>query len=413
MPDVPLGRGVLLHRRAPSPGAAGRADPRAEPAGRHPAGREHRGVGVRPAVGGAGDPRLDAVRRRPRARPAGAGHLRRRAAADQLLDGQHGLGADRAVAGAGARASRHRAGAWSRRGPRRSPAAGSTRTTGSGTPPAGWSRRAGSWPAPRADQARQFDVAGEVALHGRPDRRHHRVGRGRGQRFQPQHVARHDQPDELRRDQRGPGGPHVRVESERAHHARAAPGDEELAQQLRRPLVADGGPDQRQPGGLRPGPSHTRSSIRTTAAPSGVAVGREHLGQQVRRVGRGVDRGEEQLVLVAEVVVDQRGVDPGRRRDAADRRAVEPLLGELRPARRPAPPPGCRGCPGAGRSAGRCAARPTGSVPVPRWSVRPPRRVAAARARATRAAPATIAMSNHIVTVASAEEPTSCSASTA
>ena len=37
-PDArrPLGGGVLLHRRAPSPGAAGRADPRAEPAASTP-----------------------------------------------------------------------------------------------------------------------------------------------------------------------------------------------------------------------------------------------------------------------------------------------------------------------------------------------------------------------------------------
>ena len=91
------------------PGLSLRVDTRLDPA--------HRRLGVRAAVGGAGAARLDAVRRRPRARPAGAGHLRRRAAADQLRDGQHGLGADRAAPGAGARAARRRAGAWSRRAP--------------------------------------------------------------------------------------------------------------------------------------------------------------------------------------------------------------------------------------------------------------------------------------------------------
>ena len=66
---------------------------------------------------------------------------------DQLGDRPDGLGADRAAAGARARAAR--AGMVPGRGdaPARWRAAGSTRTTASGTPPAGWSHRAGSSPA--------------------------------------------------------------------------------------------------------------------------------------------------------------------------------------------------------------------------------------------------------------------------
>ena len=126
----------------------------------------------------------------------------------------------------------------------------------------------------------------------------------------------------------------------------------------------------------------------------------QDLGQQRHRVGGGVDDGQEELVLVAEVVVDQCGVDAGRRRDGADARAVEPLLGEDGPRGGQDRLPGV----GVARAA---AGRSSGAQVVLL------RRVAAARARATRAAPATIATSNHMVPVASAEEPTSCSASTA
>jgi hypothetical protein len=89
-----------------------------------------------------------------------------------------------------------------RRGRRRSPAVGSTRTIGSGTPPAGWSPRAVSWPGRPADsRGRELEFAGEIPLDGRPDRGHHPVRRRRSQRFQPQHVARHHHADELRGNQ--------------------------------------------------------------------------------------------------------------------------------------------------------------------------------------------------------------------
>ena len=69
---------------------------------------------------------------------------------------------------------RRRAGAWSRRGPARSPAAGSTRTTASGTPPAAWSHRAVSWPAPRgvsgAGRSRRSDTAARSGRSSRPAR---------------------------------------------------------------------------------------------------------------------------------------------------------------------------------------------------------------------------------------------------
>ena len=106
-----------------------------------------------------------------------------------------------------------------------------------------------------------------------------------------------------------------------------------------------------------------------------VAVGGEHLGQQLVRVGRRLDGGEEQLVLAAEVVVHERRIDPGLGRDAADRGAVEPALGERRPGG------GQDGVPGVG-----VAGPPAGPAASGRRSVRSSARsVAAARARASRA----------------------------
>jgi hypothetical protein len=116
-----------------------------------------------------------------------------------------------------------------------------------------------------------------------------------------------------------------------------------------------------------------------------------------------VDGGQEQLVLVAEVVVHQRRVDAGGARDAADRGAVEAALGELGPGSGQDGVPGV-GVPGA-------PSRPSCRLCVAQLVLL--RRVAAARARASSAAPATIAMSNHIVPVALSEAPTSWRASTA
>ena len=65
---------------------------------------------------------------------------------DPLGDGAAWAGRPRCSCRCCCAPCRRRGGAWSRRGPARSPTAGSTRTTGSGTPPAGWSRRAASSP---------------------------------------------------------------------------------------------------------------------------------------------------------------------------------------------------------------------------------------------------------------------------
>ena len=182
----------------------------------------------------------------------------------------------------------------------------------------------------------------------------------------------------------------VRVEAEGADDAAQHLGDEELAQQLRRPLVADGGPEQRQRRPAARARPRRAAAMRTTAAPSCVAVGRQHLGQQLVGVGRRLDGGQEQLVLAAEVVVHQRRVDagaPSRCRGSSRRRT---RARRTPSGRRPGPPPGCRGC----RDAG-----PTGRLGHGAQLVLL-RRVAAARARASRAAPATTATSSHIVPVA-------------
>ena len=101
------------------------------------------------------------------------------------------------------------------------------------------------------------------------------------------------------------------------------------------------------------GSSHTDRKVRSSRspAPSGPAAttGREDLA----RVDGHLQRGEEEVVLGAEVVVHQRGVDAGGGRDGADRRTPEALLGERRPrggqdlgpgVRRPGPTAAGRAC---------------------------------------------------------------------
>ena len=126
------------------------------------------------------------------------------------------------------------------------------------------------------------------------------------------------------------------------------------------------------------------AACRTTLAPSSSRPPASTSGSRSAGFAGACDRGEEELVLAAEVVVHQRRVDAGGGRDAADGGAVEAALGE-RLARRGQdglPGVGVPGAPSRPSRAGSCAAQ---LVLL--------RRVAAARARASRAAPATIATS--------------------
>ena len=183
--------------------------------------------------------------------------------------------------------------------------------------------------------------------------------------------------------------------------------DEELAQQLRRPLVA------RPPSAPAPAPAG-----RGRAVPH-VQQHADDVGAELRPRPPASTSGSSSAGSTG--ACDRRpgtacpccrssgAPAPGRRPAAVAMPRIvapsKPALGERRRARRRGPPPGCRGCRGAGpdRRAGPAAAAQLVLL----------RRVAAARARASSAAPATIATSSHIVPVAVAERPTSCSASTA
>src|SRR5205814_1169132 len=109
------------------------------------------------------------------------------------------------------------------------------------------------------------------------------------------------------------------------------------------------------------------------------------LRYELRRVDRQLHGGDEQLVLGAEVVVDQRRVDPGAGRDVTDGGSVVSLLGERLP----------RG--GQDGLAGVLVAR-AASGTGHGYAVRR-RRVAAPPSRASRMQPTTIVTSRHIVVV--------------
>src|SRR3954454_394120 len=107
-------------------------------------------------------------------------------------------------------------------------------------------RRSGGRARSAVGRLRQDDVAGGGALDGGADGGDQRLRGRRGQGLHPQDVARHHHAEQPAGDQRAArlalrgGG------VERAHDAPEDLRDEELAQQFRRPLVADRRPHQRQ-----------------------------------------------------------------------------------------------------------------------------------------------------------------------
>jgi hypothetical protein len=92
--------------------------------------------------------------------------------------------------------------------------------------------------------------------------------------------------------------------------------------------VGDGAPDQAAEGGAAGGvlPDRDESAHQPLAEPVDVAL--EQFGDERGGVDRWPDDGEEELLLGAEVVVDQRRVDARAGGDLADRRAVVPPLPE-------------------------------------------------------------------------------------
>ena len=143
-----------------------------------------------------------------------------------------------------------------------------------------------------------------------------------------------------------------RRQLERADDAAQHLGDEELAQQLRRPLVADRGPEQRQAGGLHRAVPDAAAAGGRRSAPSSVAPTGEHLGQQVGGVGR---RLRPRRGRACPCCRSSGAPARGRRRRRSRCRGWSRRRSRARRRRRGprrAPPPGCRGCRGAVPAAG-------------------------------------------------------------
>src|SRR5437763_17130234 len=173
---------------------------------------------------------------------------------------------------------------------------------------------------------------------------------------------------------------------------------DELAQHARRPVVADRTAQQRRGRAADRGVPDAQERADQPFADAVHAAGGD-LRYELRRVDRQLHGGDEQLVLGAEVVVDQRRVDPGAGSDVTDGGSVVSLLGERLP----------RG--GQDGLAGVLVAR-AASGTGHGYAVRR-RRVAAPPSRASRMQPTTIVTSRHIVVVGLTCSRTWMSASTA
>ena len=148
----------------------------------------------------------------------------------------------------------------------------------------------------------------------------------------------------------------------------------------------------------RPGSPRRRGTVRTSRSPMPSRPPASTVGQHLAGVDRELHRGQEELVLAAEVVVHQRRVHPGGGGDAADRGARRSPARRTPPGPRRGSPPGCPGCRAAGRSA--APSPPSSSLTAGRPRLRLPRsappvgqpvrrrRVAAASTSASTTAPA-------------------------
>ena len=122
---------------------------------------------------------------------------------------------------------------------------------------------------------------------------------------------------------------------------------------------------------------------RTSRSPTSSAAAGERLRDHLGRVDRGVHRGQEELVLGAEVVVHQRRVDLGAGRDARGSTRRRSPSRRRRCGRPPGSPRGCPGCRAAGRSV-----VPSSLPSVGRRAARRPRRQGVRRRRWPRRGPA-------------------------
>jgi hypothetical protein len=167
----------------------------------------------------------------------------------------------------------------------------------------------------------------QVALEGGGDGGGDRSGRHRGERLDRDHVAGHDEPDDLRADEVGSEGPVLAAEQFGCGAEKFAA--EELAQHACDLGLAGGGAHDAGEALMQLGLFENVDEERGKAlADRGAVAGedrREHLGG----VERQADRGDEQLLLGAEEVRDQLLVDARLGRDSAQGGAVIAVQGEL------------------------------------------------------------------------------------
>ena len=175
-----------------------------------------------------------------------------------------------------------------------------------------------------ASRRRRVQVGGEIALDVGPDDACKCLCRHRRHGFQLQYVAHRQQP----RDLRG------------ASAARSSPsGTPSAAPTGRRTLwcknwriictVSSSVASDRSiiSSGLTSAASQTVRIAPIKRSPRAICALFKQRRNQRRRVDRQFDRRDEQVAFGTEVVVDQRRVDAGSRRDATDRRAIDAVRG--------------------------------------------------------------------------------------
>src|SRR6478609_3038267 len=215
------------------------------------------------------------------------------------------------------------------------------------------------WPThrPPGSYDASGQLAGEVVLEHRADPGDHVVGGHLGHRRERKEVAGDDEPDDLAGDERYA---HLRaVHHELREHGADDDRDETLVEQGRA-VLAEHRADHRQQPYLDLRIVPRRQEGAKQPLPGAVRPLGDHGSQELAWVDGHLQRGEEEVVLAAEVVVHERGVDTGGGRDGADRRTPESLLGERRPRSRQDLGPGVRGSgtPAAGRARGGRGGRP-------------------------------------------------------
>ena len=178
-------------------------------------------------------------------------------------------------------------------------------------------------------------------LHDRPDGLNQVLGAGGGGARHLEEVTAEHQPSDVRADERRPQLPPVVGQdvAERREDERA----EDVPQQPAGPVVGQARPQDGRHlladlGTLLPQPDEPSDELFSGPAGRGAGQAGEHGSGVLRRL----ERGEQKPVLVAEVVIDQRRVDPGPGGHRAHGGALEPAFREQFPGRVQDGPAGVR-----------------------------------------------------------------------